>query len=164
VIVLATGFEAIDLPIANVIYGRGGLRLADAWADRPRAFACTTISGFPNLFMMLGPNTGLGAGSMVYMAETQTNYIREALNYLLGQGVVIEPTAQAERDYVDRLDARSQGTVWVAGGCKSWYLHPSSGKLTALWPDFMRQFRAENGTFSEKGYGVRRVGQSVRQC
>lgn len=160
-IILATGFEATDLPIAEVIHGHGGTRLAESWRDGPEAFACTSMTGFPNFFMMLGPNTGLGAGSMVYMAETQTNYIREALNYLLERQIAIEPDADAQRDYVGSIDLRSQGTVWVAGGCKSWYLHPSSGKLTALWPDFMRQFRAENGRFSPRGYDERVIGRAV---
>ncbi|MBM6595545.1 flavin-containing monooxygenase [Microvirga pudoricolor] len=154
-LILATGFEATDLPIAEVIFGRDGHRLADHWRDRPRAFASASMSGYPNLFMMLGPNTGLGAGSMVYMAETQANYIRGALNYIIDNGAVIEPSLEAETTYVSRIDERSEGTVWVAGGCKSWYLHKDSGKLTALWPDFMRQFRVENGTFTPTGYDVR---------
>jgi cation diffusion facilitator CzcD-associated flavoprotein CzcO len=151
-IILATGFEATNLPIAEVIYGRNGRRLADEWAAGPNAYACTTVSGFPNFFMMLGPNTGLGAGSMVYMAETQANYIKEGLAFLLGHDMDIEPDPASQQSYVDDLHRRSEGTVWVAGGCSSWYLHPTSGKLTALWPDFMGRFRAENGSFSEQGY------------
>ncbi|MGO4740315.1 flavin-containing monooxygenase [Bosea sp. 2KB_26] len=160
-IILATGFEATDLPIAEVIHGCQGTTLAESWRSGPEAFACASMTGFPNFFMMLGPNTGLGAGSMVFMAETQTNYIREALNHLLERQIVIEPNAEAQRDYVGSIDSRSQGTVWVAGGCKSWYLHPTSGKLTALWPDFMRQFRAENGSFSSRGYDERATESQI---
>lgn len=160
-IVLATGFEATDLPIADHIYGRGGLRLADTWKSGPKAYACASMAGFPNFFMMLGPNTGLGAGSMVYMAETQVEYIKGGLNYLLDRGVVIEPEQEAEDAFLDDIYARSQGTVWVAGGCSSWYLHPSSGRLTALWPDFMRRFRLENGSFSADGYAIRQQKASA---
>jgi cation diffusion facilitator CzcD-associated flavoprotein CzcO len=152
VLVVATGFEATDLPIAEVIHGIDGQRLAEQWQDGGQAFACTTVSGFPNLFMMLGPNTGLGAGSMIYMIETQINYIREAVDYLAKNRVVANPCPAAQKEYVESIYKRSAGTVWLDGGCSSWYLHPKSGRLTALWPDFMSQFRKENGTFSPNGY------------
>ncbi|MNV82501.1 hypothetical protein D3C71_1762410 [compost metagenome] len=92
---------------------------------------------------------------MIFMIETQINYIREGAGYILDNAVVVDPDAQAEVDYTDSIQRRSQGTVWVSGGCSSWYLHPSSGKLTALWPDFMSQFRKENGSFRTEGYNVR---------
>ena len=155
-LVVATGFEATELPIAQVIYGERGSRLADQWRSGGQAFACTAVSGFPNLFLMLGPNTGLGAGSMIFMIETQIGYIKGAVDYIFDQEAVVNPDPAAQREYVDSIYRRSEGTVWVAGGCSSWYLHPESGKLTALWPDFMTQFRKENGTFSPEGYQVSR--------
>lgn len=151
-LVVATGFEATDLPIADVIHGQGGVKLSDSWEAGGQAFACTTVSGFPNLFMMLGPNTGLGAGSMIYMVETQAAYIQEALAHIDENQVVINPDSVAQDSYVESIYRRAEGSVWLAGGCKSWYLHPKSGKLTALWPDFMSQFRRENGAFSTSGY------------
>ena len=151
-LVVATGFEATDLPIAELIHGLNGQRLSEKWRDGGQAFACTTVSGFPNLFMMLGPNTGLGAGSMLYMIETQINYIKEAADYLTENQIILNPSPAAEKEYVESIYQRSAGTVWVDGGCSSWYLHPKSGRLTALWPDFMSQFRHENGTFSPNGY------------
>lgn len=162
-IVLATGFEATDLPIAEHIFGRGARKLADQWDEGAKAYDCTSISGFPNLFMMLGPNTGLGAGSMVYMAETQAGYIHQALSHILENDIVIEPEARAEEEFVNDLYERSEGTVWVAGGCKSWYLHPKSQKLTALWPDFMHRFRIDNGKFSQEGYISQKNVASVIQ-
>ncbi len=162
-LVVATGFEATELPIAELIHGVDGQSLAQKWKNGGYAFACTTVSGFPNFFFMLGPNTGLGAGSMIFMIETQINYIREGANYVLERGVVAEPDAQAEIDYTDSIQRRSQGTVWVSGGCSSWYLHPTSGKLTALWPDFMSQFRKENGSFSAEGYHIR-AGVAAEQA
>lgn len=153
-IVVATGFEATDLPISHRIHGADGHALSDRWAMGGSAFACTTVNGFPNLFVMLGPNTGLGAGSMIYMVETQAAYIREGLDYLVERGLSIEPDPDAERAYVASIDQRAEGTVWLAGGCESWYLHPKSGRLTTLWPDFMSRFRAENGAFTPEGYLV----------
>jgi cation diffusion facilitator CzcD-associated flavoprotein CzcO len=151
-LVVATGFEATDLPIAHRIFDKAGHALAERWDDGGAAFACTTVSGFPNLFVMLGPNTGLGAGSMIYMIETQAGYIRGGIQHILELDVDIEPEPEAEVDYAESLDRRAQGTVWLNGGCKSWYLSPKSGRLTTLWPDFMSQFRAENGEFSPVGY------------
>jgi cation diffusion facilitator CzcD-associated flavoprotein CzcO len=153
-LVVATGFEATDLPIAHRIIGRDDRLLADHWTDGGRAFACTTVTGFPNFFVMLGPNTGLGAGSMIYMVETQIAYISEAVDYLLERDTDIEPDPEAEEHYVESIDARSVGSVWLSGGCHSWYVHPGSGRLTALWPDFMSQFRAENGHFDPEHYRV----------
>ncbi|WP_066736049.1 NAD(P)/FAD-dependent oxidoreductase [Cupriavidus sp. D384] len=164
-LVVATGFEAADLPIAEVIHGTNGLALAEKWKSGGQAFACTSVAGFPNFFFMLGPNTGLGAGSMVFMIETQINYIREGINYVFENEVTVDPNAAAEREYVEGIYRRSAGTVWVEGGCSSWYLHPSNGKLTTLWPDFMTQFRKENGSFSPRGYEIspRNVAAIVAQ-
>jgi len=152
ILIVATGFEASKLPIADVVRGRDNKVLADAWATGGNAFACTTVSGFPNLLMMLGPNTGLGAGSILYMVETQITYICEALDYIASNNAIIEPDMRAQRDYVESIYQRSEGTVWIDGGCSSWYLHPRSQKLTTLWPDFMSQFRRENGAFTISGY------------
>jgi len=153
-LVVATGFEATDLPIAHRIVGRDNHLLSDHWSDGGRAFACTTVTRFPNFFVMLGPNTGLGAGSMIYMVETQIAYICEAIDYLLERDADIEPDPEAEEEYVESIHARSVGSVWLSGGCHSWYVHPGSGRLTALWPDFMSQFRAENGHFNPEHYLV----------
>ncbi|WNI14265.1 flavin-containing monooxygenase [Actinacidiphila sp. ITFR-21] len=153
-LVVATGFEATDLPIAHRIVGRDAALLADHWAEGGRAFACTTVSGFPNLFVMLGPNTGLGAGSIIFMVETQIAYIKEALDFVVANDVTLEPDPDAEQAYVAGIDQRSQGTVWLTGGCRSWYVHPRSGRLATLWPDFMTQFRAENGSFTPDGYRI----------
>lgn len=156
-LIVATGFEAARLPIAELIEGRGGQTLADRWSEGGAAFACATIDGFPNFFMMLGPNTGVGAGSIIYMVETQVNYIQEGLAFIHDKAMIVEPTPQAAHDYVESIYKRAEGTVWTSGGCKSWYLDPESGKLTTLWPDFMTQFRRENGSFSSVGYDIQPV-------
>lgn len=160
-LVVATGFEATELPIAQRIHGEDGVCLADQWRGGGQAFACTAVAGFPNLFMMLGPNTGLGAGSMIFMVETQINYIRGAVDFIFERQAVVNPDAAAQQTYVESIYRRSAGTVWVEGGCSSWYLHPQSGKLTALWPDFMTQFRKENGSFSPQGYRVSRLAEGA---
>lgn len=152
ILVVCSGFEASELPIARRVVGRDGTGLDSRWSDGGRAFACTTVSGFPNLFVMLGPNTGLGAGSIIYMVETQIDYIRGALEYIAQHDAVIDISHDEECRYIDALDDRSAGTVWTAGGCSSWYVDSRSGRLSTLWPDFMSEFRAENGTFDPAFY------------
>ncbi|NYT84436.1 flavin-containing monooxygenase [Pollutimonas harenae] len=153
-LVIATGFEAADLPVAEVIHGTDGKSLAEKWQNGGQAYACTAVSGFPNFFLMLGPNTGLGAGSMIFMIETQINYIKEGVGFICDNAAFVDPEPQAQRSYVESIYQRSGGSVWLEGGCSSWYLHPRSGKLTTLWPDFMTQFRKENGSFTPTGYRV----------
>ena len=154
-LILSTGFEASDLPIAYRVFGRGGRSLADHWAAAgEQAYACTTVGGFPNLFVMLGPNTGLGAGSIIFMVETQAQYILEAVEYMTENDVrSLDVPKSAENRYAQSIIDRSEGTVWVSGGCKSWYLD-HNGRLTTLWPDFMTEFRRENGSFRPEAYVV----------
>jgi cation diffusion facilitator CzcD-associated flavoprotein CzcO len=154
VLIVCTGFEATDLPIAHRIRGRDDTLLADHWADGGQAYACTTVSGFPNLFVMLGPNTGLGAGSVIFMAEVQMSYIMGALSYMDQAGGALEITSEAERRYVAALDRRSAGTVWLTGGCNTWYVDERSGRQTTLWPDFMSRFRFETAQFTPDEYRV----------
>lgn len=154
VLVVATGFEATDLPFGYRIRGRGDRLLSEHWADGGRAFASTSVTGFPNLFVMQGPNTGLGAGSIVYIIESQASYISGAIDFIADRGAAIEPTAEAEDAYVADLDDRSAGTVWLSEGCDSWYRHAVSGRLTALWPSYMHRYHRENGSFDAAGYAL----------
>jgi cation diffusion facilitator CzcD-associated flavoprotein CzcO len=148
VLIMATGFEAVDLPIAHRIAGRGGVLLHEHWADGERAFATTCVAGFPNLFFMNGPNAGLGVGSVVDVIETQASYIRTALDHMdANDAAVIVVRASAEEDYVDDIEARMAGTVWLSENCSTWYVDARNGKVTTLWPDFVSAFRAENGVF-----------------
>ena len=134
VIVFATGFRATDPPLAPLIRGRGGLSLADSWEASPAAYMGTTTSGFPNLFFLLGPNTGLGHSSVVLMIEAQIEHILQVLAMAERRGdVAIEPSAEAQERYVRWLDDRLAPTVWNRGGCKSWYLD-ATGRNSALWP------------------------------
>lgn len=153
VLIFATGFEATRPPFATRIFGRSGVSLDEQWDKGMQAYDSITAHGFPNLYIINGPNTGLGHNSIVYIIEAQVDYILGALEYSrVNQVSVMEADANAETQYMEALSRRSQGTVWLDGGCKSWYVDPRSGRLTLIWPDYAHAFRDENGTFHPEGY------------
>ena len=140
-IIFGTGFQVTQPPLARRIRGRGGLTLHELWAGSPQAHAGTTVAGFPNFFILMGPNTGLGHNSVVYMIEAQIEHALSALELVRRRGAAsIEPRGEAQSAYVREVQRRMEGTVWVAGGCASWYLD-STGRNSTLWPDFSWRFR-----------------------
>lgn len=142
VIAWCTGFE-VAAPLAKLkVIGRGGRDLArDAWSDGVQAYRGTTVPGFPNLYMLVGPNTGLGHNSMVYMIESQLEFVMQHFDALEASGArAIEPREDATREYNERLQARFPGTIW-ASGCASWYLD-ETGRNRTLWPGATFAFRA----------------------
>src|SRR5215212_124658 len=103
-IIFGTGFNVTDMPVAKYLRGRGGRTLDEHWEGSPRAHLGTTVPGFPNLFMLLGPNTGLGHSSMVYMIESQVAYVIDALKAMRRRGAATaEVKAEAVRDFVEDL-------------------------------------------------------------
>jgi cation diffusion facilitator CzcD-associated flavoprotein CzcO len=150
-LVLATGFHAARQPYAPRVHGRRGT-LAEHWADGMTAFASTSVHGFPNMFVLDGPNASLGHNSAIYMIETQIEYVLGALDHLARAGEPLEVSAAAERAYVRDVDAAARDTVWLAGGCRSWYLDEASGRLTLLWPGSARSFRERNARFDPAPY------------
>lgn len=155
VLIFCTGFEATDLPIAHQITGRDGVTLAEKWAGGMEAYATTAVAGFPNLWIINGPNTGLGHNSAVYIAESQISYILGALDYLEDSGSIgLEISEEAYEQYAEQLTELAQGTVWLDGSCESWYVDPRNGRLTTLWPDSAYRFREVNSTFDSAPYRV----------
>jgi cation diffusion facilitator CzcD-associated flavoprotein CzcO len=134
VLVFATGFEIWDQRWMGKIYGRGGVSLADATGDAPRTYLGMSLPKFPNFFVLLGPNTGLGHSSVVWMMECQVRYIRRLIDAMNGAALpVLEPRADViDRQYID-MQRRLAKMVWATGGCKSWY-QAESGEIVALWP------------------------------
>jgi hypothetical protein len=115
------------------------------------AFASTAVHGFPNLFIIDGPLASLGHNSAIVMIEAQIDYI---LGALADPRAVLEVSAAAEQEYCAELDRRSAQTVWVRGGCSSWYLDARTGRQTLLWPGTAADFRATNGHFDPAPYAV----------
>ncbi len=154
VIVYSTGFETAEAKPPFKITGRGGRDLADAWKDGIEAYLGSTVPGFPNSFLLLGPNTGLGHSSMIFMMESQFNYVLSAIQTMRERGaklVDLKPEIAAE--YNRRVQKRLERTVWNSGGCSSWYL-TSSGKNTTAWPGFTFEFRMKTRRFDAQSYDL----------
>ena len=151
-IILGTGFHVTDLPIAERVRDGEGRSLAAHWDGSLAALRGTTVAGFPNLFLLLGPNTGLGHNSVVYMAEAQVGYVLQALEHLDESGAgAIAPSAAAQREWNEGVQRRMQGTVWTSGGCESWYLD-KHGRNTTLWPGFSFRFATATRRFDAGEY------------
>jgi cation diffusion facilitator CzcD-associated flavoprotein CzcO len=155
-IIFGTGFHVTDMPAAARLYGRRGTRLDEVFQGSPRAHLGSCFAGFPNLFMLLGPNTGLGHTSMVYMIESQIGYILDALREMRRRGAgTIEVRAEAQETFNRWVDDEMSSTVWQTG-CSSWYLD-ATGRNATLWPDWTWRYRMRTGRFdpSEFAFGVR---------
>ncbi|WP_324277332.1 NAD(P)/FAD-dependent oxidoreductase [Blastococcus brunescens] len=151
-IVLATGFHVTDLPIAEKICGRDGRSLAQVWADGMVSNRSAAVAGFPNMFLLVGPNVGVGHTSMVYMIESQVAYVDDALQTMDAEGLaVLETTPEAQETWRSLIAEKSKGTVWLAGGCASWYLD-KHGHNTTLWPDFTFRFRKLTKKLDRENY------------
>ena len=151
-IIFGTGFQVTDPPLARRIRGADGRTLTEAWGGSMRAYLGTTIAGFPNFFLLLGPNTGLGHTSVVLMIEAQLGHVIDALRFLRSRGLVaLAPRPEVQAEYSAEVDARLAGTVWNSGGCSSWYLDPS-GRNSTLWPGTTWSFRRRLARFRPADY------------
>ena len=150
-IILATGFHVADVPIAKRICGRDGRRLSEVWRDGSQAYLGSTVSGFPNLFFLIGPNTGLGHTSMIFMIEAQINYTLDALHYMRRHGIeTLDVRPSVMKSFNELLQRRMRKTVWTSG-CGSWYLD-ARGRNTTLWPGFTWEFWLRARRFDPSGY------------
>lgn len=140
-IICGTGFDVADAGAPFPVVGARGADLDERWrAQGPQAYLGASIAGFPNFFMMIGPNTGLGHNSMVYMIESHIGYIADCLRTLCKRGArTMEVRADVQNAFNAKLQDAFRGTVWMSG-CRSWYLS-ESGRNTVLWPGFTFAFR-----------------------
>ncbi len=139
-IILGTGFRSHDFVAPMAVAGLGGRDLNEAWGAGARAYLGTAVAGFPNLFLMYGPNTNLGAGSIIYMLECQMRYVLRAVEALARRGPAYLDVRPEALDTFDReLQDRLAGTVWQTG-CASWYVD-ESGRNTNNWPGLQLEYR-----------------------
>lgn len=150
-LVLATGFQASRPAIAQRVRGRLGVLLSDHWEQGMSSYASTAVSGFPNSFLLGGPNAALGHNSALTMLETQINHLLSALEQL-PPGSICEVRGAAERGYTAMLDSRAAQTVWTAQGCSSWYRDPATGRVTLLWPGSAAEYSRRYAKFDPAAY------------
>jgi cation diffusion facilitator CzcD-associated flavoprotein CzcO len=153
VMIYGTGFRATEPLIGCRVVGRGGVEIHDAWGKRMSAYLGVTVAGFPNFFMLLGPNTGLGHNSVVLMIEAQVRYAMKCLKLMKRRKQrVIEVRAESQKHFVDEIYRRMGGTVWQSGGCKSWYQEQSTGEITTLWPGSVVSYLRRTRSVSPSDY------------
>jgi cation diffusion facilitator CzcD-associated flavoprotein CzcO len=156
VLVVATGFHATDPPIRHLVRGREGQTLAEAWAGAGMAtYKGATVHGFPNLFSVLGANTGQGHTSVTIYIEALTGYVRDAIRTMRRGGYdAVEPRAEAQRRWNADIQRRLRHTVWMRGGCTSWYLD-DQGRNPTVWPRGTGAFKRAVKEFDVDAYDVR---------
>lgn len=139
VIIYATGFKVIESVTSLNVTGRDGRRLRPGNLE---AYRGITMAGFPNLFLLLGPNTALGHTSVVFMIESQIQHVLSCLRLIArDKADAIEVVESAQRRYNDALQRRLRRAVWSEGGCRSWYLD-ADGVNRTLWPGFTFEYWA----------------------
>lgn len=139
-IVFGTGFQLSAHPGLGRIRGVGGASLNDVWAGEGKTYLGTVVSGFPNMFVILGPNSALYT-SQVVTIEAQVNYILSAVTTVENHGLgAIDVRPEVQQDFVDKVDRRLAPSVWNSGGCSSYYL-TDSGRNFTFWPGFAWQFQ-----------------------
>jgi cation diffusion facilitator CzcD-associated flavoprotein CzcO len=152
-IIVATGFHVTDSPTYERIIGKDGRSLASVWDESgQQAYKGAAVAGFPNMLFVVGPNTGLGHSSMVYMIESHLNYLSSALSTMADKRLgTVEVRPEAQQGYNTKIQQRMQGTIWKTGGCASWYLD-KHGNNTTLWPGFTFTFRQLTRRFDLEAY------------
>jgi cyclohexanone monooxygenase len=153
VVVCATGYAAADYLGEIEVTGKGGVRLRDVWRDGAHAYLGMTVPGFPNFFMLSGPNTNVGSNSVIFVLEAQARYIVRVMRYLRRKGksyVAVRPSAMA--DFLAKIDRWMQGTVWTTR-CSNYFRAPN-GRVVTQWPrsarafwGMTRRFKPEDFTF-----------------
>ncbi|WP_406319819.1 NAD(P)/FAD-dependent oxidoreductase [Streptosporangium sp. NBC_01639] len=151
-IVYGTGFKVVDALNDQRIVGRGGQKIQDAWRNGVEAYYGITTAGFPNLFFLLGPNTGLGHNSVVFMIESQVRYVIDCLRLLSKTGArALDVRPEAQRAFNARLQSRLHDLVWNEGGCTSWYLD-EHGVNRTIWPGFTFEYWARTRRVRPEAY------------
>ncbi len=161
-IVFGTGFHVADMPVGSAVTGRGGKTLDDVWQGSPSAYLGTSIPGFPNLFLLLGPNTGLGHSSMIYMIESQIEHVIDALAEMRRHDAdTVEVRGDVAREFNAEIDKRHETAVWNTG-CSSWYLD-ENGRNATLWPDWTFRFRQRTANFEPDKYELTTLPSPERE-
>jgi cation diffusion facilitator CzcD-associated flavoprotein CzcO len=149
-IIWGTGFRTTQFMLPMEVRGSGGAVLADTWARGAHAHLGIVVPGFPNMFLMYGPNTNTSGGSIVFYEEQQAGYIRQAIEQLRDRpasAIEVRPEVEAFGDRA--LQARFAGTAWTQ--CESWY-RDERGRIVANWPGYMREYAEQTSRLDPSQY------------
>lgn len=153
-IITATGYRYSRSLLVDRLVGAGGRTLGQVWDRSPRAYLGAAVPGFPNLFILLGPNA-IGINSVIYTLESQIGYVMSALARMERAHLRrVEVREEALAGYVSEVDRRSRGSVWTDGGCKAYYVD-EHGRNFAIYPGFAAEFRRRTRRFDEDAYQLR---------
>jgi cation diffusion facilitator CzcD-associated flavoprotein CzcO len=160
-IVCGTGFRVSEYLSSIRIVGRGGVELNEAWRTSLRNYLGITVSGFPNLFLLMGPNTGLGHNSMIFMIEAQARYAVQALSAMRRDRIAfLDVRPEVETEFRAQLAEKMKGTVWMSG-CQSWY-QTANGEVF-LWPAATVDYWWRTRTVALADYDTRALTATRRQ-
>ena len=160
-IIFGTGFRVTDYMAAIEVIGRGGRELNDVWRSEVRSYLGINVSGFPNLFLMMGPSTGLGHNSMIFMIEAQVHYAVRAILAMRRKGLAaIDVRPELEQAFRAELSRKLAGTVWTSG-CRSWYMAPNGDVL--LWPSFTFDYWRRTRRVPLSAYATRALAHDPRE-
>jgi cation diffusion facilitator CzcD-associated flavoprotein CzcO len=153
-LILGTGFHVHDNPGFERIRGRDGLTLAEAWRGSPRAYLGSTIAGFPNLFLLVGPNSAGGFNSIIFTSEAHINYALNAIKAMDRHRLeTVEVRPDVYEAFAREAEEKLRDSVWNAGGCASWYLD-ANGRNGVWWPGFMWRLWQRTRRFDLGSYQV----------
>lgn len=150
VIIWGTGFKATEFLAPMSIKGSDGRDLHDDWREGARAYYGMTVPHFPNLFVMYGPNTNTGGGSIIYFLEAQARYLGDYVDHLAAAGAPLAVRPEVEQEYDERIQARLSDSVWSQ--CSSWYRN-ANGRITTNWPTLGIQYK-QQAKFDPDDYEV----------
>jgi len=151
VVLCATGYAAADYLGQIDVTGERGVTLQETWSDGAYAYLGMAVPGFPNFFMLYGPNTNVGSNSVIFMLEAQAHYIVRALKYMRRKRkhyVAVRPTAMA--DFIAKIDKWMEGTVWLTR-CSN-YFRAANGRVVTQWPCSARAFWGMTRRFRPADY------------
>ncbi|MFF2083642.1 flavin-containing monooxygenase [Nocardia sp. NPDC058176] len=152
-IIFGTGFTSIPTAFDRIV-GRDGVSIAQLYHQRPQTYLGAAVAGFPNFFCTLGPFGAAGNQSAIFMLESQIAYIVDALTTLRARGERrVEVRGQVQDDFVEEMRRRSADTVWLTGGCESYYTTPDGGNA-GLYPNWSFEYRRRTRRFDIESYEV----------
>jgi cation diffusion facilitator CzcD-associated flavoprotein CzcO/acetyl esterase/lipase len=156
VVVLSTGFQTTRFLAPMEIRGEEAVDLNEVWRDGAKAYLGMTVAGFPNLFVMYGPNTNLGSGSIIYQLESQMNYIVDATRRLATEGGALDVRREVQRAFDREVQERLSTSVWQTG-CSNWYVD-ENGRDSQNWPGFTLEYRRRTRRLDPRDYQLSTSG------